>query len=82
MRITNIDGVNTADVTVSYYTQDDIGGTAYKVAYTIAVPADAAIDLLEKTGPIFLEEDRSLGGLASANGDLEYLIAYEEYDDA
>jgi hypothetical protein len=74
--ISNIDGTNSADVTVSYYTQDDIGGTPYRIAFTIAVPADASIELMAKS--LYLEEDRSIGGSASANSDLEYLVSYED----
>jgi len=80
--VSNVDGTNAADVTVSYYTQDDIGGTAYAIAKTVVVPADAAIVIIDSKSPIYLEEDRSIGGLASANSDLEFVMSYEEYDDA
>lgn len=80
--VANVDGTNNATVTVSVYSQDDIGGTAYKIANTITVPADATLVLVTKDAPIYLEEDRSIGGLASANSDLEVVCSYEEYDDA
>src|SRR5690349_20793223 len=68
--VANIDGVNAADVTINHYTQDDIGGTATAIASTISVPADSSIVIIDKNSSIYLEEDMSIGGLASANGDL------------
>ena len=76
--ITNIDGSSAADITVNLYPQDDIGGTGVAIASTISVPADAALIVLDKATAIYLEEDTSLGGLASASGDLVATISYEE----
>ncbi len=76
--VANVDGASSADVTVNLYGQDDLGGTATKLAHTIAVPADATLVVISKEAPIYLEEDRSLGALASASGDLEIVCSYEE----
>lgn len=76
IRVTNVDGTNSATCTVSYYTQDDIGGTPYRLGFTVAVPPDTSIELL--TGTLYLEEDKSIGGSASANSDLEFVISYED----
>lgn len=76
--VANIDGVNAADATVRFYPQASIGGTAVAIANTVAVPADATLVVITKDAPIYLEEDRSLGALASANSDLVAVISYEE----
>jgi len=76
--VANIDGTNAADVTVNHYSQDDIGGTATKIANTITVPADATLVVISKDASIYLEEDKSIGALASASGDLEVVCSYEE----
>ncbi len=76
--IANVDGTNNADATVSYYSQDDIGGTATALANTIRVPSDTTLVIVSKDAPIYLEEDKSIGGLASASGDLVYVCSYEE----
>jgi hypothetical protein len=80
--ISNIDGTNAADVTINYYTQDDIGGTAYAIASTVSVAADSTLVVIDENSPVYLEEDNSLGGLASATGDLEYVCSYQIIDDA
>jgi hypothetical protein len=64
-------------VTLNYYTQDDIGGTATAIASTISVPADSTLVVIDKTSAIYLEEDKSLGALASANSDLVAHASYE-----
>ena len=76
--VTNIDGTNAADVTLNHYTAAALGGTAQAIASTISVPADSALVLIDKNSSFYLEEDKSLGALASAAGDLVVLISYED----
>jgi hypothetical protein len=76
--VSNVDGTNAADITIGLYSQDDIGGTAYRIASTITVPADATLVVISKETAIYLEEDKSIGATASAGGDLEVICSYEE----
>jgi hypothetical protein len=69
--ISNVDGVNNADITVDIYRST----TPYRIAYTVVVPADAVLDVLSKS--IYLEEGDSLRLTASANSDLEAVCSYE-----
>lgn len=70
--ISNVDGTLAADVTVDLFRSS----VAYRIAFTIAVPPDATIDLLSKS--LCLEEGDSLRLTASANGDLEAICSYED----
>jgi len=70
--VANIDGTNSADVTVDLYRSS----TAYPIASTIAVPADASLDIMSKA--IYLEEGDVLRCTASAAGDLTAVCSYEE----
>lgn len=76
--ISNVDGVNAADVTIRINTAAAGSGTSYALANTISVPADATLSLIDKTNAFYLEEDKSILGGASANSDLEIVISYEE----
>lgn len=76
--VSNIDGTVTQDVTVNYYTEDDIGGSAVALASTISVPADATIVIIDKNSSIYLEEDKSIGISAGGNSDLVAVCSYEE----
>ena len=76
--VTNIDGTNSADVTIQFYN----GSTAYELAHTVPVPADSTLIVLGKDAPIYLEEGHIIRGSASAASDLQVVISYEELDDA
>jgi hypothetical protein len=76
--VSNVDGTNAADITVSYYSEDDIGGTATEIVSTISVPADASLVVIDKNTSIYLEEDRSIGAIAGAANDLKVVVSYEE----
>ena len=76
--VANKDGTSGADVTISWYN----GSADFYLAYTVSVPADSTLVVLGKDSPIYLEEGQSIRGGASANGDLDVIISYEELDDA
>lgn len=76
--VANIDGGNSEDVTVNYYSQDDIAGTSTAIASTISVPPDASVTVLSKDTSIYLEEDKSIGAFAGGNNDLVAIVSYEE----
>jgi hypothetical protein len=74
--IANIDGTNAADVTVTVY--DASAVVSYNLAKTISVPADATLVVIDKDAYVYLEEGDKIAALASANGDLEIVISYED----
>ena len=76
--VSNVDGTDAADITVSYYSEDDIGGTATQIVSTISVPADASLVVIDKNTSIYLEEDRSIGATAGTASDLKVLVSFEE----
>tara|TARA_R110000772_G_scaffold185964_1_gene297154 strand:- start:1391 stop:1765 length:375 start_codon:yes stop_codon:yes gene_type:complete len=76
--VANVDGTNAADITVSYYSQDDIGGTATEIVKTVSVPADSTLVVVDKNTSIYLEEDKSIGAQAAVANDLKVLCSYEE----
>jgi len=72
LQVANVDGTNAADITADIFRSSN----AYRLASTIAVPADASIVLLDKA--IYLEEGDSLRLTAGSAGDLEAICSYEE----
>ena len=76
--VANKDGSSAADVTISFHN----GSTDYYLASTVSVPADSTLIVLGKDAPIYLEENHTIRGGASATGDLDCIISYEELDDA
>ena len=72
--VSNIDGTNAADITVDLYRS----ATAYAIASTITVPADASLVVISKETAVYLEEGDALRCTASADGDLVAICSYEE----
>lgn len=78
IQVANVDGTTAANITLTINSEDDGGGTAYALASTISVPADASFLALDKNSAMYLEEDRSIVATASAANDLEVVVSYEE----
>jgi hypothetical protein len=76
--VSNVDGTNDADISVDLFRSS----TAYYIARTITVPADATLVVISKDMGIYLEEGDALRCLASAAGDLQAICSYEIIDDA
>ncbi len=76
--VSNVDGTNAADITISLYSEDNIGGTATQIVSTVSVPADASLVVIDKNTSIYLEEDKSIGATAGAANDLKVVCSYEE----
>lgn len=70
--VSNVDGTNVADINVDIFRSS----TAYHIGKTISVPADATLDVINKS--FYLEEGDALRLTASANSDLEAVCSYEE----
>ena len=78
--IANIDGTNSANVTIGVSTTN--GSNYYNLASTVAVPADSTLIVTDKNSSFYLDETDLLRVLASANNDLTYLVSGEILDDA
>ena len=83
--VANVDGTNAVDCTVSLYTNGGVaqgsapsGGTAYALASTVSVPADASLIVLDKSTGLYLEEDRSIVVTSGTASKLTFTVSYEE----
>jgi hypothetical protein len=82
--VANVDGTNAVDCTVSIYTNGGVaqgsapsGGTAYPIASTISVPADASLIVTDKTTGIYLEEGTSISITSGTASKLTFSVSYE-----
>jgi hypothetical protein len=76
--VANIDGTNACDITINKYSAAALGGTAFPIASTISVPADATLIVLDKTTAIYLKENESIGATAAVANDLVVTCSWEE----
>ena len=80
----NVDGTNAVNVSVDIYSNGAVaqgsapsGGTAYPIASTISVPADATLIVVDKTTAIYLEEGTSIAVTSGAASKISYSVSYE-----
>jgi len=80
----NVNGTNAVDTTVSVYTNGGVaqgsapsGGTAFPLASTISVPADASLIVVDKTTAIYLMEGTSITVTSGTASGITYSISYE-----
>lgn len=76
--VANVDGTTAADITINVYSQASLGGTAYPIASTISVPADATLIVTDKTTSFYLLENQSIGATAGTASDLVVTASWEE----
>ena len=80
----NVNGTSAVDTTVSIYTNGAVaqgsapsGGTAFPIASTISVPADASLIVVDKTTPIYLMEGTSITVTSGTASGITYTVSYE-----
>lgn len=77
--VANVDGTSAADITINVYSNATAGsGTAYAIASTISVPADASLIASDKTTAFYLLENQSIGAIAGTANDLVVTCSWEE----
>jgi hypothetical protein len=74
----NVDGTSAADITINVYLAAALGGTAFPIASTISVPADATLIITDKTTSFYLLENQSIGATAGTASDLVVTASWEE----
>jgi hypothetical protein len=81
---TNVNGSVAVNATVSIYTNGAVaqggspaGGTAFPIASTISVPANAALIVVDKTTQVYLQEDTSITVTSGTASGITYIISYE-----
>lgn len=82
--VANVSGTSAANATVSIYTNGAVaqgsapsGGTAYPVASTISVPANASLIVVDKTTSIYLQEGTSIVITSGTANALTFSVSYE-----
>ncbi len=76
--VANVDGTAAADITINVYSAAALGGTAFAIASTISVPADASLIVTDKTTSFYLLENQSIGATAGTANDLVVTASWEE----
>jgi hypothetical protein len=73
---TNVTG-SAAQTTVSVTSAAAGGGTAYRLAYQISVPANASLQVIDKNNFVYLNENTSIVVTSGTSAAIEYVTSYE-----
>ena len=80
----NVNGSTAVNATVALYSNGAVAqgsapssGTAYPIASTISVPADASLIVVDKTTAIYLMENTSITVTSGTASKLTFSISYE-----
>jgi hypothetical protein len=83
--VANVDGTNAVNATVSIYTNGAVaqgsapsGGTAYPIASTIGIPANASLVVSDKTTMFYLQEGTSISITSGTASKLVFTVSYED----
>ena len=83
LSISNVDGVNDANVSVEVLSGVNGGsGQTRHLVKTVTVPADSTLIVIDKNTSLYLMEDMQIKVIGSAAGDLEAICSYDVIDDA
>lgn len=66
------------NITINQYSAAALGGTAYPIASTVAVPGNATLVVIDKDAYVYLEENTSLGATAGTGSALQIVCSYED----
>jgi hypothetical protein len=71
-------GASPVGITINYYTGASLGGTAYQIVANVTIPATSTLNVIDKTSQYYLEENNSLGAIASTANFLTVTCSYED----
>ena len=77
LNVTNTSGTG-VNITIAWYNQASLGGTAYAIASGMSVPGNATLNIIDKTSQYYLEENTSLGATAGVSNSLIVTVSYED----
>ena len=67
-----------ATITINFNTGASLGGTNFSIAANISVPSASTLNIIDKTSQYYIEENDSIGAIASVANALVVTASYEE----
>ncbi len=83
--VANSNTSSAVNATVAIYTDGSVaqgsapsGGTAYPIASTVSIPANASLFVIDKTNGFYLQEGTSIIVTSSLASQLTFTVSYED----
>lgn len=73
---TNVTGT-AATITLSINSATGGGGTAYRIAYQIAIPGNTTLMIVDKSNPIYVGEGQSIVATSGTSSSIELVASIE-----
>jgi len=67
-----------ANITINVYSAAALGGTAFPIASTISVPANASLIIVDKSTSFYLLENQSIGAISGTASALVVTSSWEQ----
>ena len=77
LNVSNTTG-SPVNITISWYNQASLGGTAFAIASAVSVPGNATLNVIDKSSQYYLEENTILGATAGVSNSLIVTVSYED----
>ena len=76
--VSNTDGTNAVNFTLSYNTNTSGSGTNVQIISTVSVPANASLIAMDKSTSIYIDETNALTATAGTASKLKVIVSYED----
>jgi len=77
LNVTNYSS-SSASISVSFYTGASMGGTQFQIMGGVTVPANATLNVIDKTSQYYLEENTSFGAISGTANAIIITCSYED----
>lgn len=71
-------GVSPVGITINFYNAAALGGTAYQIVANVTIPSTSTLNVIDKTTQYYLDENNSIGAIASSANSLTVTCSYED----
>jgi hypothetical protein len=78
LNVANANATTAANVTVNYYTTANLAGSPLSIVANVTIPAGSTLSIIDKSSQYYMEENSSIGAIASASNILIVTASYEE----
>ena len=78
LNVANANAYASSNVTINYYTAASLGGTAFPIVSNVTIPSGSTFNVIDKGTQYYMEENTSIGAIASTGGILIVTASYED----
>ena len=78
LNVANANSGIAANITINYYTAAILGGNALPIVANVTIPAGSTLSIIDKSSQYYMEENTSIGAIASTSNVFVVTVSYED----